>query len=45
MAMKMVFAITAALMTVNLWDQNYNHGALTRTGFSLAYELARWFSP
>jgi hypothetical protein len=45
MAMRMMFAIIATLVTINLWDQNYNHGVLTRTGISLAHELARWFSP
>ena len=43
--MKVIFAIAAALLTINLWDQTYNHGALTRTGFALASELARWFLP
>ena len=43
--MKWIFAIVAVLVTINLWDQNYNHGVLTRSGFSLARELIRWFSP
>jgi hypothetical protein len=43
--MKLISAIAVALVTVNLWDQGYNHGALTRVGFSLAHELLYWFTP
>lgn len=41
--MKLTFAIAIVLVIINQWDQNYNNGALTRVGFSLANELARAF--
>jgi hypothetical protein len=41
--MKAIFATGLVLLVVNQWDQNYNHGTLTRTGFSLAKQLAQAF--
>lgn len=41
--MKMIFALAVALVVINQWDQNYNHGTLTRAGFSLARALGQSF--
>jgi hypothetical protein len=30
----MIFVLAIVLFVVNQWDQNYNHGTLTRAGFS-----------
>ena len=41
--MKIIFGLAIALVVVNQWDQNYNHGTLTRAGFSLARALGQSF--
>jgi hypothetical protein len=39
--MKMIFALAVALVVINQWDQNYNHGTLTCAGFTLARALGQ----
>lgn len=41
--MKIIFALAIVLFVINQWDQNYNHGTLTRAGFSLARDLGHSF--
>jgi hypothetical protein len=41
--MKIIFALAIVMIVVNQWDQNYNHGTLTRAGFSLARALGQSF--
>lgn len=41
--MKIIFGLAIVMVVVNQWDQNYNHGTLTRAGFSLARALGQSF--
>jgi hypothetical protein len=41
--MKKILVLAIVLVAINQWDANYNHGALTRAGFSLARALGQSF--
>ena len=39
--MKKILVLAIVLVAINQWDTNYNHGTLTRAGFSLARAMAK----
>jgi hypothetical protein len=41
--MKKILVLAIVLIVINQWDANYNHGTLTRAGFSLARALGQSF--
>ena len=41
--MKKILVLAIVLVAINQWDTNFNHGTLTRAGFSLARALGQAF--